>query len=69
MPLPVFDRLCEIAPDRLTLPRCPIFHAPRAPQISRALAQAAADDIKVRFYAAGVTYCFAEKLQDPERVG
>jgi hypothetical protein len=65
----VFDRLCEIAPDRLTLPRCPIFRAARASQIRPALAQAAADDIKVRLYAAGVTYCFAEKLHDPERVG
>ena len=69
MPLRVFDRLCELACARLTLPRWPIFRAARASQISPALAQAAADDIKVRFYAASVTYCFAEKLHDPERVG
>ena len=69
MPLRVFDRLCDIVLNCLTLPRWPIFRAARAPQISPALAQAAADDIEVRLYAAGVTYCFAEKLQDPEQVG
>ena len=69
MPLRVFDRLCDMVLNGLTLPRWPIFRAARASQISPALAQAAADDIKVRLYAAGVTYCFAEKLHDPERVG